>query len=122
MNEPVSLSGDVLIITHNDAHLLSRAVLSAADLAHRHGANLNPKVLRLAAQIHSVTGHSEPARTSFEDNVEYEQITTTQAAEILGCSDRNVRSLAQRERLPGVKKGKPWFFNRDDVEVYRDNK
>ena len=122
MNEPLSLSGDVLIITRRDAHLLSRAILSAADLAHRHGANLNPKVLHLAARIHSVTGHSEPARTSFEDNVEYEQITTTQAAEILGCSDRNVRSLAQRDRLPGVKKGKPWFFNRDDVEVYRDNK
>lgn len=122
MNEPVSLSGDVLIINHNDAHLLSRAVLSAADLAHRYGAIIDPKVLRLAAQIHSVTGHSEPARISFEDNVEYEQVTTARAAEILGCTERNVRRLAERRRLPGVKNGKSWFFNRDDVEVYRDYK
>lgn len=122
MKEPLSLSGDLLIITHSDAHLLSRAILSAADLAHRHGATINPRVLRLAAQIHSATGHPEPARTSFEDNAEYEQVTTARAAEILGCTERNVRRLAERRRLPGVKNGKSWYFNRDDVEVYRDYK
>nr|WP_269150732.1 helix-turn-helix domain-containing protein [Corynebacterium parakroppenstedtii] len=76
----------------------------------------------MAAQIHSATGHPEPARTSFEDNAEYEQVTTARAAEILGCTERNVRRLAEHRRLPGVKNGKSWYFNRDDVEVYRDYK
>ncbi|OFQ35886.1 hypothetical protein HMPREF2943_10500 [Corynebacterium sp. HMSC072D12] len=120
MSKPFFISGDFMILGYSDARRLSTAVLAAADLAQRHGANLNPKILHLAAQIHSATGHSEPVRPTFEDTAEYEQITTASAAEILGCSERNVRRLAQRGRLPGVRNGKPWYFNREDVEAYRD--
>lgn len=69
-----------MILGYSDARRLSTAVLAAADLAQRHGANLNPKILHLAAQIHSATGHSEPVRPTFEDTTEYEQITTASAA------------------------------------------
>lgn len=120
MNKPIFISGDFMILGYSDAQRLSTAVFAAADLARRHGANLNPKTLSLAAQIHSATGHSEPALPSFEDTAEYEQITTARAAEILGCTGRNVRRLAQRGRLPGVRNGKHWSFNREDVEAYRD--
>jgi len=44
-----------------------------------------------------------------------EQITTTQAAEILGLSVRQTRQHAVNGSLPGKRLGRDWIFNRSDV-------
>lgn len=109
-----------VILNRDDAVALGRAIIAAQDIAGRHGARLQSNVLVLAAELTSIDGDTEPAPPATTDHVEYEQIDTTTAANILGCSPRNVRDLADRDRLPGVKRGRSWWFNRDDVLVYRD--
>lgn len=120
MSNPVSLSGDYIVIPHGDARSLAKVVFAAAELAARHGARIDSRVLHLAEQINSASGISEQARLTAEHPYQYERIDAATAADILGCSPRNVRALATRGRLPGDKPGKQWWFNRDDVEVYRD--
>lgn len=118
--KPVSIPGPSVVIAASDAHELAVAVFAAADLAARHGARISPRVLSLATDLVSSVGTTEPAYVEIEDHVEHEQIDTATAAALLGCTDRNVRALAAKKHLPGVKNGGQWRFNRDDVETFRD--
>lgn len=118
--KPISLTATGVIIATEDARALARVVFGAADLANRHGMVLPAHILALASDLHSAAGTTERPAPAIENTVEYEQIDTTAAADILGCSPRNVRALAARDRLPGVKNGGHWWFNREDVEVLRD--
>jgi excisionase family DNA binding protein len=48
------------------------------------------------------------------------QWSARQAAEFLGCSDRQVRNLAAAERLPAEKvDGTRWSFKENDVRAYK---
>lgn len=109
-----------VVLSLPDAQDLAQAVLVAQDLAGRHGARLKPHVLMIAAELSSIHGTTEPTAPALEHSVEYEQIDTDTAADILRCSPRNVRDLATRGRLPGVKRGGRWWFNREDITVHRD--
>lgn len=111
-----------VVLDAESAHMICSALLSANDFANRHGGRLNYDLLTLVAQINSAIGTSEPAQNSFHDHVEYELIDASQAAELLGCTTRNIRSLAAKGRVPGTKSGGRWQFNREDIEVYRDYK
>lgn len=115
---PIAVTTPVVILAAADARTIADTIFAAADLAGRHGQRLNPRILTLAAALHSATGTTEPAPMPADEYLDHEQIDSTTAAEILGCSDRNVRALAARGRLPGVKNGGKWWFNRDDVEVF----
>lgn len=118
--KPVPIPGPSVVIAASDAHELAVTVFAAADLAARHGARISPRVLSLATDLVSSAGTTEPAYVEIEDHVEHEQIDTATAAALLGCTDRNVRALAAKKHLPGVKNGGQWRFNRDDVETFRD--
>jgi hypothetical protein len=37
---------------------------------------------------------------------------------MLGCSEQWVGRLANRERIPAVRRGRRWWFRRLDVEIY----
>lgn len=110
--------GGVVIPTPT-AQDLAQTILQAQDLASRHGMRLKAEVLLLAAELASAAGNTEATPPLFDETIEHEQIDTQQAADILGCSPRNVRDLATKKRIPGIKKGQ-WRFNRDDILVYRD--
>lgn len=108
-----------IVLTTTEADLLVTATLQAQALAAHHGARLNPDVLALVSQIRSAPGTTEPTDQPTPDT-EYEQVSSATAAKILGCTPRYVTQLASRGRLPGVKNAGVWWFNRDDVETYRD--
>lgn len=109
-----------VILSMADAKDLAATILAAQDLAARHGARLKSNVLIIAAELTSADGETEQPALPTAETVEYEQIDADTAAELLGCSPRNVRDLAARGRLPGVKRGGRWWFNRDDLQVFRD--
>lgn len=117
---PVPISVPAIVLDMADARALADVAFAAADLAATRGARISPRALQLAEQIRSVSGTTEQTELHQPHPYEYERIDATTAADILGCSPRNVRALAARGRLPGDKQGKQWWFNRDDVEVFRD--
>lgn len=49
-----------------------------------------------------------------------EQLTTTTAAELIGCTDSAVRHAIRKGRLRGKKLGRDWFVTRAAAEEYRD--
>lgn len=116
----MNLPAGGVVLTAEDARDLAAALFAAQDLAGRHGAHLKSNVLLIAAELSSIRGTTEPALPALEHSVVYEQIDADTAAHIMGCSPRNVRDLAARGRIPGIKRGGRWWFNADDVEVHRD--
>lgn len=120
MNRVTLIQRGAVLLTIDDAQHLAEAVYRLHTLAPRHGGRVNPSLLTLAAQISSATGTPEPYEPAANEPIEHELIDSTTAAELLGCSPRNVRKLAEADRLPGNKIGNRWQFNRDDVEVFRD--
>ena len=109
-----------VVISTRDAQDIAQTIFAAQDLAGRHGARLKPNVILIAAELSSIHGTTEVTHLAIEHSVEYEQITANTAADILGCSPRNVTDLATRGKLPGIKKSGRWLFNKDDIIVYRD--
>lgn len=108
------------MISTESALALCHAIYKAQDMAHRHGARMNPAILTLAAEISSAAGQAEIAPQLISEPIERELIDANTAASILNCSTRNIRDLANRGRLPGEKIAGRWQFTRDDVEVFRD--
>ncbi len=51
-----------------------------------------------------------------------EFITTSQAAEKLGISQRRVQALITSGRLPAQKIGRDWLIRESDLEVVRERK
>lgn len=115
-----NLPGHGVAIPYADARRLAETVFALADFCRRRGQRVNPGIMKLAGEIVSICGNPEPPPHVDEETVEHEQIDVSAAAEILGCSTRNVRTLADRKRLPGWKQQGKWWFNRDDVETFRD--
>lgn len=107
-------SGDV-ILSGETARLLGRALLAANNELGRRGGRLAAPVRSLAVAIGSAPGTTEYDDEGPDDTVVHEQIDVFTAAEIIGCSPRNVRALAQRGRLPATKLTGRWVFHRDDV-------
>ena len=120
MNRVTLIQRDAVLLAVDDARHLAEAVYRLHALAPRHGGRVNPSLLTLAAQISSATGTPEPHELATNEPIEHELIDATTAAELLGCSPRNVRKLADTGKLPGNKIGNRWQFIRDDVEVFRD--
>lgn len=44
------------------------------------------------------------------------ELTVEQAASFLGVSDRTIRNYLKNGRIQGIKKGKRWFFAKDDLQ------
>lgn len=50
-----------------------------------------------------------------------EYVTTSEAAEIIGCVARRVRQLLQAGKLVGKRMGRDWLVDRSSAEAYRDS-
>lgn len=116
----IHLQGYGVSLTYADARRLADTVFALADFCRRRGQRVNPGIMKLAGEIVSICGNPEPPPQADEETVVHEQIDVNGAAKILGCSTRNVRTLAGKQRLPGWKQQGKWWFNRDDVETFRD--
>ena len=49
-----------------------------------------------------------------------EWLTTKEAADITGYTDRHIRQSLNNGNIPGRKKGKMWFVRMDDAIAYRE--
>ena len=47
-------------------------------------------------------------------------ITTSEAAEIIGCVDSRVRQLLREGTIAGERVGRDWLVDRRSAEKYRD--
>lgn len=72
-------------------------------------------------QALTVKAHRERARLDdlaelADTDADPEELTALEAAVILGKAERTVTHRAQVGTLPGWKRGRAWFFDRDQVE------
>lgn len=47
------------------------------------------------------------------------RVTATEAAALLGCTDRAIRKACTEGRLPAVKLGNAWFIDAQDLDRHR---
>ena len=48
-------------------------------------------------------------------------VTTSEAAEIIGCVDSRVRQLLREGTITGKRMGRDWLVDRKSAERYRDS-
>ncbi|WP_034650596.1 helix-turn-helix domain-containing protein [Corynebacterium vitaeruminis] len=120
MSEPIYLPAGHVLIPAADARSIARAIFKAQEELGKRGASFHPSVLKLAAYLNSITGRTEPTPQPQADTVRHEVIDAPEAAQILGCTTRNVTNLLARKRIPGRKVAGRWQTTREDVEVYRN--
>lgn len=120
MSEPVYLPAGHVLLNAADARTIARAIFKAQEELGKRGAAFNPRVLKLAACVSSITGRTEEGAQPQAETVRHEVIDAPEAARILGCTTRNVTELLARKRIPGRKVAGRWQTTREDVEVYRD--
>ena len=48
-----------------------------------------------------------------------EWLNTEQAAQLIGCTRRNVTKVIHSGELPAVRVGRDWLIHRNDAEAYR---
>ncbi|PAY24651.1 hypothetical protein CEY15_02320 [Dietzia natronolimnaea] len=113
----VRLPGGDLVLTPPQARRLVVALSACEKIVRRQGGRLPADVRRLAVDLGAAAGTTEPASEAADDGIDYEQITTATAAQLLGCSPRNVRSLVARGRLTGRRHGSVLLVARDEVEA-----
>lgn len=81
----------------------------------QHGAPVPAPVRRLFDRLDYIARWGvDPADTPTEGTAD--DISTTEAAAILGCSTRHVRRIAAD--LDGIRVGRDWIFNRHTVTEY----
>lgn len=125
--------GPVVVVTGAVAYRLSRLLMAEMRRARDRGERLDPDLVEtvlaidaagreyatrrvlgaLAASDDGTTGipqESEPATNAV--------LTTTEVAQRLNCSARNVRALAERGALPARRAGRSWVFDAVDVAEY----
>lgn len=65
----------------------------------------------------SGSGHDFDTSATHRTESEHEQLTTPQAAERLGVTDRTVRRWCQTERLPARWHGGRWYIDERDLRI-----
>lgn len=77
---------------------------------------LNAAATREAQRVTSARGSAEVDLAEVEPELSQE-VTTTEAADMLRCSPRWVRTMMESGRLPGSKLGTVWFVDRSNVQA-----
>ena len=116
----VRLPGGDLVLTPSQARRLTTALAACEKVIRRQGGRLPADVRRLTVDLAAATGTTEHTFDTSGEGIDYEQITTATAAQILGCTPRNVRSLVARGRLTGRRHGGVLLVARDEVEARAD--
>lgn len=75
--------------------------------------------LRYAAMSWRGSAGGTEADETPEPAAKSQVVTPSQAADLLGVTDRAIRKALQSGRLPGEKRGSNWFITREDFEHYK---
>lgn len=136
MGPPLDAAGRRPILNGSEGFLVPGALASAvaelldhgATRLRQNGVELRPElaeciaVARIAGQRHAesrLSGTPGIPQVGDSVRVDPEMMTTAQVATRLGCGERNVRALADRQTLPGRRHHRHgWLFHPDDVAAF----
>jgi excisionase family DNA binding protein len=92
------------------------------------GQLVHPEVLQVGEALSSAARHHQQASAArhaapappgtASPCSQGDPITTTEAAERIGCTQRNVRALADRGTLPGERTARGWELDPAGVDAY----
>lgn len=106
-----------VVLEDEDLDLVQYAVNLAQRYRRSSGLPESPSLARLAAQL-SVAGHADTPEAPI---AQPEYMTTSEAAELLGCSRRKVARLAPRLGGRRTSSG-PWLLDRLAVAEHLDGR
>lgn len=113
---------DCYILSKQEADLIARTLVEANRAVSRVGARLPPAALDFARLVFD-TEKAKALEAEANETLEYEEISAAEAADIMGCTDTNVRTLARAGRLHGhQRQNGRWTFNRYDVENFANHR
>lgn len=125
------LDGLSVVLPPHAAYLLDRHLLRPV-LARTRRGDLAPELQELVRAIEQESWHYASERIAASRSAAggtrgmpapstpptlADEMTTSAAAQLLGCTARNVRSLATRKTLRGRRMAGRWFFERAEVEA-----
>lgn len=124
----------VVVVPASVAARLNRPLADLLRQAQRGGAQLSSDLVAVAwaidgaASIHHqarAAGHTAEAAVyadATRSEGDDDRISTAEAAEEIGCTERNVRALAQRGTLPGERTPLGWALDAAGVSAYARNR
>ena len=112
------LPGYGIVLTDQQAFAVGAAIQSADKFMRQyHNARMNPVAMNIAKQLTSSgRGKTERPLEDVSEYVQHEQIDTSTAAEIMGCTPRNIRYLIDRRIITGEYRAGRWWVSRSEVE------
>lgn len=125
--------GPVVIVTGGVAYRLSKLLVGEMRRAMDRGERVDPEVARTVMAIERAGRHYATQRVmralaaaaDGSDGIPQEEpseitemLTTSDVAQRLKCSPRNVRSLAERGAIPARRVNRSWVFDPVDVAEY----
>lgn len=129
----IGTNGPEVIVSGRAAYLLLRLTRSAMQAARDDGWLADDELadtvgaLRMAAnhyaneRLRSERSGTHGIPTEDEAGIVRVEMSTTETAEALGCTKRNVTALAARGTLHGRRLGRRWLIDAASVADYRDD-
>lgn len=118
--------GSVLVPSDVAGELLAAAVRDLTARARRDGLTVSDRALRVLQALHEAAERHDttppaPAGTGAGTHASASPtvITTTHAADLLGCTDSYVRRLCRAGRLTGERVGPLWLIDQASLNAYR---
>jgi excisionase family DNA binding protein len=118
--------GSVVIPASIAPEVLRALVRDLSERVRVDGGEVSPAVrgvlfaLRTASDQQPCPAGGSASGTSSDLGVSVREVTTEQAAELLGCSRRYVRRLASLKRVTARRAGRVWLIDRASLDAYRN--
>lgn len=116
--------GSVLIPPQIAAEVLRTLVVGATAQARNSGGVIGPGARRLLHQLYEAAQQAADRPTADEGSTPPRsasvEITVREAAALMGCRPRWIRTLLESERLQGRRvNARLWLVDRDSLDTYR---
>lgn len=122
MNNPVAITEPSVVVPATTARRLLPLIKRATRDAIFNGGVIRPEIVAVVEAFEAVATSDRGSRLESvmsRPSVSREELlSSAQAAEVIGVTDRQVRSLAHRGTLKGEMVGARWAFHRIDIEAY----
>lgn len=119
-NHVFLIPGKSVIITEEAARKVAAVLERRETEIDLRGGTVHPELVNIRLALQNASADPQKQRNAIEnwDDGISEELSTAEAAELIGVSDRHVRNLAERGVLTRDKRAGKLWLNRLEVEQY----
>lgn len=123
-NHVFTVPCDSVLITKEAARAIAVILHRREKEIHLRGGAMPPQLVEIRKALQAGSAESDNQRTYMPewDDKNSDEMTTTEAAEMLNMTDRSVRRLVANGKLPGLKRSERLWIKRMDIERFKDER